>query len=85
MEFSTKICCKANYQYTSMNFCLVTKMGHTNSTSDFDGVIQSLLDCVLSSTVYVAHAFLSKASKFKSSSVFGKMQVVKESKKNNRC
>ena len=45
-----------------------------NSTSDFDGVIQSLLDCVLSSTVYVAHAFLSKASKFKSSSVFGKMQ-----------
>ena len=61
-------------QYTSMNFCLVTKMGHTNSTSDFDGVIQSLLDCVLSSTVYVAHAFLSKASKFKSSSVFGKMQ-----------
>ena len=69
MEFSTKICCKANY----LNFCLVTKMGHTNSTSDFDGVIQSLLDCVLSSTVYVAHAFLSKASK-KSSSVFGKMQ-----------
>ena len=45
-----------------------------NSTSDFDGVIQSLLDCVLSSTVYVAHAFLSKASKFKLSSVFGKMQ-----------
>ena len=81
MEFSTKICYKANY----LNFCLVTKMGHTNSTSDFDGVIQSLLDCVLSSTVYVAHAFLSKASKFKSSSVFGKMQVVKEIEKNNRC
>ena len=49
MEFSSKIRHKPDGQYLSMNFCLVSKIGCTNSNDDFYKMNISLLDCMLHS------------------------------------